>query len=72
MSMIISSDNHIINFFIIIIKIAKNMINAIKLRLKSLESDPFSYFTELLLRYSIFKNFVLQLENTLGSVVKTF
>lgn len=65
-------DNHIYNFFITLMKLTKTLIKTIKLRLESLESDPYTYFTEFLLRYSLYKNYLLQLEDTLGPVVDSF
>lgn len=53
--------NHMFNFFVTIVKLSTNLIKTIKLRVKSVESDPYAYFTEFMLRYSIFKNYVLQL-----------
>ncbi len=57
----LTEDNHIYNFFITLIKITKTLIKTIKLRLNSVDSDPYTYFTEFLLRYSLYKNYVLQL-----------
>lgn len=56
-----TEDNHIYNFFVTLVQITKNLIKTIKLRLSSVNSDPYTYFTEFLLRYSLYKNYVLQL-----------
>jgi len=37
------------------VKIAKNMVKSIKLRLQSVSYDPYVHFTELMLRYSLYK-----------------
>lgn len=37
------------------VKLATNMVASIKLRLQSVQFDPYVYFTELMLRYSLYK-----------------
>lgn len=54
------------------VKIAKNMVASIKLRLQSVSYDPYVYFTELMLRYSLYKFSMLELEESFGSVFSSF
>lgn len=67
-----SEKNEVFNFFVIMIKLAKNMAKSIKLRLQSVSYDPYVYFTELMLRYSLYKFSMLELEESFGPIFTSF